>query len=250
MRILGLDTATSLASVAFLEDDQLIAEAAFPPKNPNGVTVLAKSSHAETILPLIQSVLDGAHRRITDIDAIAISIGPGSFTGLRVGLAIVKGIAYECHLPVVGVSSLEARASRVAVSSGTLICPLIDARKQEVYAALFDRRGGELVRCLADQAIAVSELAGSIGAMARTAAIMFVGNGAVRYREQIVDSFVGRAQIIGEACGGNPAAAVARLASARLAEAPGADLGQLVPLYLGASQALGNTRGILPNPLK
>lgn len=249
MRILGLDTATALSSVAFLEDGQITAEATFQPKISNGLAITARSNHSETVLPLIRSVLERAHSRLSDIDAIAVSIGPGSFTGLRVGLALVKGIAYECHLPVIGVSSLEAQAARVAELSGT-ICPLLDARKQEVYAALFDRRDGELVRCLADQAVEVSELVGLFGAISETAAIVFIGNGAERYREQILNLFDGRAQIIDETCGGSAAGGVARLAMARLAVGPGADLGRLVPLYLGASQALGNTRRILPNPLK
>jgi tRNA threonylcarbamoyladenosine biosynthesis protein TsaB len=250
MTILGVDTATAVSSVALLEDGQVSAEAAiFPPQSPDGVTVSSKSNHSETVLPLIQSVLETRHRRFSDIDAIAVSIGPGSFTGLRIGLALVKGLAYECNLPVVGVSSLEAQAARVTESVGA-ICPLLDARKQEVYAALFDRRDEKLVRCRADQAIEVSELIGLFGAITDTAAIAFVGNGAARYREQIVDLFGERAQIIGENCGGSAAGALARLALARLTEASGADLGQLVPLYLGASQALGNTRRILPNPLK
>ena len=249
MRILGLDTATAISSVALLEDGKVSAEAVFPPRSPNGGTVSATSNHSETVLPLIQSVLESTHRRLSDIDAIAVSIGPGSFTGLRIGLALVKGIAYECNLPVVGVSSLEAQAARVVDLAG-VICPLLDARKQEVYAALFDRRDGKLVRCLVDQAIEVSDLCGLFGAIPDKAAIAFVGNGATRHREQILELFGERAQIVGESCGRSAAGAVANLALARLAEAPGSDLGQLVPIYLGASQALGNTRRILPNPLK
>jgi len=249
MRILGVDTATSLASVAILDEGQVSAEATSPPKRPNGETVSARSNHSETVLPLIQSVLDGAHCRLSDIDAIAVSIGPGSFTGLRVGLALVKGIAYECRLPVVAVSSLEAQAARMANLRGA-ICPLLDARKQEVYAALFDRRDGELARCAADQAIAVSALVGLCSVIAKTAEIVFVGNGAERYQEQILDLFDGRAQIIGETCGGSAAAAVVRLALAKIGVVPGIDLGQLAPLYMGSSQALGNAREILPNPLK
>ena len=249
MRILGVDTATAVSSVALLEDGQVSAEAAFPPRSPNEATASAKSRHSETVLPLIQSVLETAHRQICDIDAFAVSIGPGSFTGLRIGLALVKGIAYECNVPVVGVSSLEAQAARVIRLSG-MICALLDARKQEVYAALFDRRDGKLVRCLADQAIEVSELSGLFAAVADKAAIAFVGNGAARYREQILELFDKRAQFVGERCGGSAAKALAYLAVERLAATPGSDLGQLVPLYLGASQALGNTRRIIPNPLK
>jgi tRNA threonylcarbamoyladenosine biosynthesis protein TsaB len=250
MRILGVDTASSQTSIAILEDGNLIAEAAFPPKGGSaGTNVVAKSSHAETVLPLIQSALERAHRRLSDIDAIGVSIGPGSFTGLRVGLALVKGIAYECQLPVVGVSSLEAQAARVVEFSGT-ICPLLDARKQEVYAALFNRRAGELVRCLADQAVEISGLVDLFATMPASAAIAFVGSGAQRYREQILHLFDGRGQVIDDTCACSAAVAVAHLALARLADVPGMDLGQLVPLYLGASQALGNSRRILPNPLK
>ena len=248
MRILGLDTATAVSSVALLEDGKISAEAVFPPHSLNEV-VAVTSNHSETVLPLIHSVLESTRRRLSDIDAIGVSIGPGSFTGLRIGLALVKGIAYEWNLPVVGVSSLEAHAARLVEFSG-VICPLLDARKQEVYAALFDRRNGELARRLADQAIEVSELGGLWGGIPDDAAIALVGNGATRYREQILELLQGRAQIVGESCCGSVAAAVAQLALARLGEAPGADLGQLVPLYLGVSQALGNTRRIVPNPLK
>jgi tRNA threonylcarbamoyladenosine biosynthesis protein TsaB len=249
MRILAIDTATAVSSAAFLEDGQLSAEAMFPPTIPSDVTVSAKSNHSETVLPLMQAVLDRAHRRLSDVDAIAVSIGPGSFTGLRIGLALVKGIAYECNLPVVGVSSLEAQAVRVPALTGT-ICSLLDARKQEVYAAVFDQREGKLARCTADQAMEVSELSDMFGEIAQNATIAFVGNGAERYREQILHLFDGRAQIIGDDCPCSAAGAVARVALERLANAPGTELGQLVPLYLGASQALGSTRKNLSNSLK
>ena len=249
MKLLAIDTATAVSSVAFFDDGQLSAEATFPPTTASGVTVSAKSSHSETVLPLINCVLESAHCRLADVDAIAISVGPGSFTGLRIGLALVKGIAYECKLPVLGVSSLEAQAARITEWPG-IICSLLDARKQEVYAALFDRREGKLVRCAADQSIDVSGIVNLFSATAETAAVAFVGNGAERYREEIMSSFAERARIIGEACGCSAAAGVARVALERLMTAPRVELGQLVPLYLGASQALGNTRRILPNHLK
>jgi len=250
MRILGVDTASTQTSVAFLEDGNVSAEAAFPSKGESaGASVALKSSHAETVLPLIQSVLKHAHCRLSDIDAIGVSIGPGSFTGLRVGLALVKGIAYECQLPVIGVSSLEAQAARVVKFSGP-VCPLLDARKQEVYTALFNRQGGELVRWLEDQAVEVSGLFDLFATMPASTAIAFVGSGAQRYREQILHLFDGRGQVIDDTCECSVGVAVARLALARLADLPGSDLGQLVPLYLGSSQALGNSRRILPNLLK
>ena len=246
MRILGIDTATAVSSVAFLEDGQLTADATFPPRNRTGGALSAKSSHSEFILPLISSVLDNAHRKFSDIDVIAVSIGPGSFTGLRIGLALVKGIAYECNLPVAGVSSLEAQAARLTKISGT-ICPLLDARKHEVYAALFEQREGSLLRCAADQATEVTDL---MGLFSSTSGVTFVGNGAELYQEQILHLFGSRAQIIGEACGSSAAGGVARVASARSPAIAGTELGPLVPLYLGTSQALGISRKILSNSLK
>ena len=237
MRLLGVDTATSLASVALLEDGRLLAEATYPPRRQSGFTGTAKSNHSETVLPLIQSVLDGAAIGLADLDAIAIAIGPGSFTGLRIGLALVKGLAYDRQLPVVGVSSLEARAASFKNSSGP-ICALLDARKQEVYAALFHAGDGKLQRCAADQAIAVPQLASVIGAGSAT--ITFVGNGAQRYSQELRQMFDGRAQFIDELRCSSAAAAVAELAQSRCGDASGNDLGALQPLYLGASQALGN----------
>ncbi|MGZ8476861.1 MAG: tRNA (adenosine(37)-N6)-threonylcarbamoyltransferase complex dimerization subunit type 1 TsaB [Candidatus Binatia bacterium] len=248
MRILGVDTSTTTASVALIADDLLIAEAGDGRETSIGLT-RARGSHSETILPLIQAVLDKSECRLADLTAIAIAIGPGSFTGLRVGLAVVKGLAYDGNLPVIGVSSLEAQAARVQDLAGP-ICPLLDARKQEVYAALFDRRDGILLRRMADRACAITTLASLFDPAPSAPQIAFVGAGAERYREELLPMCDGRARFIGEAGAVSAAHAVARLAIERFADAPGGDLGQLAPFYLGAPLGLGNTREIVPNSLK
>ena len=248
MRILGVDTSTTSASVALIEDDQLIAEAGDGRETSIGFTS-ARGNHSETVLPLIQAVLDQAECRIADLAAIAIAIGPGSYTGLRIGLALVKGLAYDGNLPVIGVSSLEAQAARVRDLAGP-ICPLLDARKQEVYAALFDRHDGILLRRMADRACAITALATLFDTTPPAPPIAFVGAGAERYCEELLRMFDGRAQLIGETGAASAAHAVARLAIERFANAREADLGLLVPLYLGPSMGLGNTHGIVPNPLK
>jgi len=248
MRILGVDTSTATASIALIEDGQLIAEAGDGREISIGLTS-ARGNHSETVLPLIQAVLDKADCQLADLAAIAIAIGPGSYTGLRVGLALVKGLAYDGNLPVIGVSSLEAQAARVQDLAGP-ICPLLDARKQEVYAALFDRRDGILLRRMADRACAITALATLFVSAPPAPPIAFVGAGAERYREELLRMFNGRAQLIGETGAASAAHAVARLAIERVANAAGGDLGQLVPFYLGASLGLGNTHGIVPNLLK
>lgn len=248
MRILGVDTSTTTASVALIEDGQLLAESGHQLQSPIGIPVSARGNHSETVLPLIQAALQQASLRLVDLTAIAISIGPGSFTGLRIGLALVKGLGYQSALPVVGVSSLEAQAGRMKDFTGVL-CPLLDARKGEVYAALFDGHGGQLRRRMADQVFAVSALSSVAELKSATTRITFVGNGAERYRAELAQLFDGRAQIVGEAGIYSVGHAVARLAMARFDAAGGSDLAALVPLYLGSSQGLGNTRVIPPNSL-
>ena len=246
MRILGVDTSTTSAGVALIEDDQLIAEAG-DGREPSIGLLSARGNHSETVLPLIQTVLDKSGCRLTDLDALGIAIGPGSFTGLRIGLALVKGLAYEGNLPVIGVSSLEAQAARVPGFAG-LICPLLDARKEEVYTAVFDGRDGILRRRMADQACTIVTLATLFDPLPLALPIAFIGAGAERYCQGLLRLFAGRAQVIGEA--ETAALALARLALKRLADLPGGDLGELVPCYLSPSTGLGNTYGIDPNPLK
>ncbi|MEO6164218.1 MAG: tRNA (adenosine(37)-N6)-threonylcarbamoyltransferase complex dimerization subunit type 1 TsaB [Candidatus Binatia bacterium] len=238
MRILGVDTSTTTASVALIDGGETSI----------GFTS-ARGNHSETVLPLIQAVLDKADCQLADLAAIAIAIGPGSFTGLRIGLALIKGLAYRGNLPVIGVSSLEAQAARVRELAG-LICPLLDARKQEVYAAVFERRDGILLRRMADRACAITSIATLFDPASAAPPIAFVGAGAERYREELLRMFNGRARLIGEANAESAAHAVARLALGRFADASRGDLGQLVPFYLSASTGLGNTHGIVPNPLK
>ena len=248
MRILGVDTSSTSASVALIEDDQLIAEAGDGRELSIG-SISARGNHAETVLPLIQAVLDKADCRLADLAAIAIAIGPGSFTGLRIGLALVKGLAYDGNLPVIGVRSLEAQAARVRAFTG-LICPLLDARKQEVYAAIFDPRDGILRRRMADRACAIANLATLFDSGPGAPPIAFIGAGAKRYCQELLRMFAGRAQLIGETEAESAAHALARLALKRFADTPGGDLGQLVPFYLSPFTGLGNTHGIDPNSLK
>src|SRR6185503_11903617 len=157
MKILGIDTATTTASVALIDDNQPVIEK-FHNKNSEvseNLTIGPKGNHAEIILPLIRAVLDQAKLCLSELDGIAVSIGPGSFTGLRIALATVKGLAYDLGIPVVGISTLHAQASRVC-DTGDLICAMLDARKREVYAALFRRVNGNLMRLSDDGVMSVT----------------------------------------------------------------------------------------------
>lgn len=133
MLILALETSTMVSSVAVATEEKLLAE----------ITVQTRLTHSETLMPHIQEVLRLADVQKEDLDAVAVSIGPGSFTGLRIGLAAAKGMAYALHIPITGVPTLAALASRFPVP-GAYLAPLMDAQKGHAYMAMFSWQADEL----------------------------------------------------------------------------------------------------------
>lgn len=147
MKILSVDSSAKIASVALLEDKKLLAEYSLN----NGNT------HSETLLPMAEILLGAFGLTAKDIDLFACSAGPGSFTGVRIGAATVKGLAFAMNKPCVGVSTLQAIAQNAAIIQG-LICPVMNARRSQVYTALFRSDGEKLTRLMPDSALAISEL--------------------------------------------------------------------------------------------
>jgi len=236
MRILGLDTAGSTASAALVKDGRVIAAESYDRVNshPNRCGIQPKGNHAEIILPLVQSVLNRSRIDLVELTGIALSIGPGSFTGLRIALATVKGIAYDTGLPVVGISTLHANAARV--TNEGMICSLLDARKHEVYAALFQRRGESLRRLSEDTVISIScaiELLRSASATNAT----IIGDGAKAYENPLRAALGAGVRISNGDEYGSLAAQVATLSLGRFAAGTTDDLGALTPAYLRPSEA-------------
>ena len=149
MKILSVDSSAIVASVALCEDGRLRAE----------YTINNKNTHSETLLPMVESMLSFFSIDAEDIDLFAVSSGPGSFTGVRIGTATVKGLAFAMDKPCVGVSTLEAIAYNLRFHRG-LICPVMNARREQVYTALFRSDGENITRLMDDSAIAISELDG------------------------------------------------------------------------------------------
>ena len=147
MKILALDTSATVATVAVTDDLTPLAE----------YTVNNKNTHSETLLPMIESVLAALSMKISDIDLFALSAGPGSFTGVRIGAATIKGLAFGSKKPCAEVSTLEALANNLLFHKG-LICPVMNARRSQVYTALFRSDGKALTRLMPDSALAISEL--------------------------------------------------------------------------------------------
>ena len=147
MKILSLDTSATVATVALIDGDKLLAEQ----MTNNGNT------HSETILPMIESALASADLDVSDIDIFACSNGPGSFTGVRIGVATVKGLAFASDKPCVEVSTLEALAQNLKCCGG-LICPVMNARRSQVYTALCISDGQSVKRITDDDAMSISDL--------------------------------------------------------------------------------------------
>ncbi len=238
MRILGIDTATSTASVALVENGAIIADEHYlqTSYDPRSKLNQPKAGHAEIILPLIESVLAAARCSLPRLDGLAISIGPGSFTGLRIGLSTVKGLAYGWQRPVTGVSTLWANAARVTDFVG-VVCSLLDARKKEVYVSFFRRTADALTRLTEDALAPVSAVNDQARNLAGGAPCLFIGDGAKVY-ENVLGASSGN-EVRYCAGDGYPslASAVARLGEARLHVSDGDFLGSMVPVYLRLSEA-------------
>ena len=147
MKILSLETSAKSVSAAVTDGEKLLAYA----YQATGLT------HSRTLMPMVEAMLQNSDLTLSDMEAIAVSAGPGSFTGLRIGVAAAKGLAWAQDLPCCGVSTLEAMAQNAAHMDGLVICAM-DARRSQVYNALFLARDGVLTRHCADRAISLDEL--------------------------------------------------------------------------------------------
>ena len=147
MLTLAFESSAKAASVALLRDGSLISQYS----QCSGLT------HSRTLLPMAEDLLKNAELTLADIDLFAVAHGPGSFTGIRIGVSTVKGLSWACDKPCVGVSTLESMAWH-GLAAGGFICPVMDARRQQVYNALFQIREGKPVRLTEDRPLSLAEL--------------------------------------------------------------------------------------------
>lgn len=225
MNLLALDTSTLTASIAVTVDGRLAAEAD-----------ARVTTHSEQLLALVDAALGRAGIAPAALSAVACGAGPGSFTGLRIGLATAKGLCFALGRPLVAVSSLAALAlegEAEAASGGALILALLDARKAEVYAGLYRPGPGGPTPAAAEVVIAPERLAEWVAAGAGGAPIVIVGDGAAAY--PLAAAAIGR--VLAGARATPRAAAVARLAAARLHGGVGDELATATPTYIRASEA-------------
>ena len=234
--VVGIDTAGRTASVALVENGLVVSERTHPDCGSvgNGEKRSSKHNHAETILPLIQALLGRNGVSLQDIAGFALSNGPGSFTGLRIGLSTVKGLAYGSNLSIVGVSTLLAHAARVSDYDG-LICALLDARKNEVYAGVFRKSGRAIDRVMEDTVGSVANIVARTQALRSGEPCLIVGDGAAVYKNFLrnLPGF-----LLHDATNDlTVAATVARLAEERFRSNEVDDLGTLTPVYVRPFEA-------------
>ena len=172
MKILAIDSSGLVATVAVLEDEELIAE----------YTINYKKTHSETLLPMLDEIKQMTELDLASIDAIAVAKGPGSFTGLRIGSATVKGLAYALNVPVVSVPTVDALSMNLW-GSCRLICPIMDARREQVYTGLYEFVNDEHYVLMGQAAMGVSELCEKLNEIGR--AVILLGDGVPVYKEQI-----------------------------------------------------------------
>ena len=166
MRILAFETSAKAASVAVMEGSKLLAES----YQNTGLT------HSQTLMVMAEDALKQVGRKPADVEAVAVAEGPGSFTGVRIGVAAAKGFAWGKNIPCYGVSTLEAMARHLGIWQG-YVCPVMDARRSQVYNALFYVNHGEISRVCDDRAIALAELKEELKNLQEP--IFLVGDGSI-----------------------------------------------------------------------
>ncbi len=217
MLIFGIDTCSAAATSALFDGEKLVAQ----------TVINHKKTHSQKIMPQIDSLLSLSELNLSDVDVFASAVGPGSFTGVRIGVATVKGMAQAQNKPCVAVSTLEALAYPFAHFNG-IVCPILDARRGQVYNALFEN--GK--RLCPDRALALSELLTEL----KDKPVMFLGDGAIPYKEEILSAkpdAVFAPKVLNMNLAGN----VCEIAYKKYNKGEAVTASELLPSYIRLSQA-------------
>ncbi|HEX2985738.1 MAG TPA: tRNA (adenosine(37)-N6)-threonylcarbamoyltransferase complex dimerization subunit type 1 TsaB [Caproiciproducens sp.] len=223
MKILAIDSSATAASAALVEDGKILGE----------FYINTRLTHSQTLMPMIANVLDCTRTELKDVDLFAVSAGPGSFTGIRIGVASIKGLAMAQNKPCVGVSTLEAMAHNLEHLEGT-VCAVMDARCQQVYNAVFAAHSGRLERLTPDRALPIDDLAKECETY--TEPLYLVGDGAKlcynKERFQELNAVLPPEPLIYQRASG-----VAKSALSAFENGKAVSAASLMPVYLRMPQA-------------
>jgi len=221
MRILAVDTATTSCSVAIVDKTSFLSE----------FTLDREETHSKHLMDMIKAALKMSGLNFSDLDGFAVNRGPGSFTGMRIGISTIKGLAVASEKPVVGVSSLETLALQVSYSRD-LICPILDARRGEVYFSRYRFPNGHLKKQTKERVAPPDQAVDDLNE-----SCLFVGNGALLYKEMILEKmgeFASFAPLIQNTI---RASTIAYLSMAKFENNDTDDIEKILPYYIRKSDA-------------
>lgn len=224
MKILGIESSGLVASAAVVVDDSLVAE----------FTVNNKQTHSQTLLPMIDQVVQMSGVALKELDAIAVAAGPGSFTGLRIGAATAKGLGLALDKPLISVPTLEGLAYRMAGADG-LICPLMDARRNQVYTGIYRIKSNQLLTVLPQEAVDIRDILKELEQYEEKT--VFLGDGVPVHREMIEKEYSGEYQFAPLHLSRQSASAVAALGQIYFQQGKYETAAEHKPVYLRQSQA-------------
>jgi len=221
MLVLGIETSTPVCGVALVDNDKVCAQ----------YTLDLGIHHSEHLFPMIQRVLEDRGATTADLDGVAVASGPGSFTGLRIGIASAKSLCMSADVPLVGVSTLAGMAFSMGCQNMP-VCPMLDARRGQVYTGIYQIMEDSLIRTLADFAADIEDVLGSL-----PQPVLLFGDGAWLHAARIKEA-LGTGACFGNAKLSRPdAGAIALLGTDQFAQGNGVDLDTFEPQYLRTSQA-------------
>lgn len=221
MKVLAVDTSSNAASVALVEDNILLGE----------FVLNHKKTHSQEIMPMIDDVLKRCGCEVSDIDLFAAAKGPGSFTGLRIGIATVKGLAHSVNKPVIGIGTLEGLAYNLPFCEHTIV-PIMDARRNQVYTGAYMWDDEDFREIGESEAMSIEECVLSCGNFLET---VFLGDGVPVYKDFIKEKLGDKAIFAPVSCNMQRASSIAMLAQKRKDEAE--SYYGLEPMYLRKPQA-------------
>jgi len=221
--ILALDTSAKPVSCALIRDEQILG-CYYSHSN---------LTHSQTLMSMVEHLLKTSDVSVGELDAVAVNAGPGSFTGVRIGVSAVKGIAFTHNLSCISVSTLESMAENIAAEDA-VICGVMDARCAQVYTALFECKNGVVNRITEDEAITIAELADRLGTLNRP--VILVGDGSAMCYSALADK-VPNVTLAPPAVRYQTAAATAVVAQKKWEAGETVSADALLPLYLRLPQA-------------
>lgn len=219
MKILSIDTSSFPASAAIIDDAVILGE----------YVIRNQRKHSQNIMVMVERLFDDLNMNISEMDAFAVTVGPGSFTGLRIGISTVRAFAQAMQKPAIAVNTLEALAYNFACTENTIIIPMLDARRDEVFTAAYSFNNGAMEEIMAPSVMTIDEIKGLFS----DGNVIYTGDGAIKNREALSEHGIIAPANLCEV----RAASVATLALKKAENGDVCGYGEVKPLYLRKSQA-------------